>query len=183
VAQVAKTLIPVQPPGLVIGETAKGETVTISKALYRWLMVDLLKRVGGVNASGLDEIAADAAQALDLAEQAGLDITALDGRLDSAENDVTALQAADAALDGRVDVLEAAMDELNMQYAERHDQDAATPTVAYDGFAAVGSTEGAAVWRIKKTTYALDGDRAVTWADGNANFDNVWTNRASLSYS
>ena len=179
----ANTLIPIQPPGLVIGQTAKGETVTISKALYRWLMVDLLKRVGGVSAAGFDGIAADAANALELATQAGVDIAALDTRVDAAEVNITALLAADVALDVRIDALEAALAEFNMQYAERHDQDAASPTLAYDGYAAIGSAEGSAVWRIKKTTYAVDGDRSVTWADGNDNFDNVWTNRASLSYS
>lgn len=182
-AQVANTLIPIQPPGLVIGQTSRGETVTISKALYRWLMVDLLKRVGGVSAAGFDGIAADAANALLLATQASTDITALDLRLDSAEADIVALYAADTALDARVDVLEAALAEMNMNYATRLDQDASPPTFSYFGIAAVGSAEASAVWRIKKMVFGLDGDVTVTWADGDDNFDNVWTNRAALSYS
>jgi hypothetical protein len=161
----------------VIGQTAKGETVIISKALYRWLMVDLLKRIGGVSSPGVGDIANDAATALAAANQATLDIAALDMRLDSAEASIT-------GLDARVDALELALAELNMEYATRLDNDASPPTVSYFGTAETGSAEGSAVWRIKKIVYgAVDGDVTVTWADGNANFDNVWTNRAALSYS
>ena len=47
--------------------------------------------------------------------------------------------------------------------------------------AAIWSAKSSAVWRIMKldeTTWL-----AVWWADSNANFDNIWDNRASLSYS
>jgi len=56
-----------------------------------------------------------------------------------------------------------------------------TSNVTYIGKAETGSTEGSAVWQIKKfdTTTGV----SVTWADGNTNFDKVWTNRASLTYS
>lgn len=57
-----------------------------------------------------------------------------------------------------------------------------TANVIYIGKAAPGSTGSQNVWQIKKldtSTLALD----KTWADGNANYDNVWNNRASLSYS
>lgn len=53
----------------------------------------------------------------------------------------------------------------------------------YRGEAAVGSIESAAVWRIKKTTIANEGDITEIWAGGNANFDKTWANRVSLSYS
>lgn len=69
------------------------------------------------------------------------------------------------------------------EYATRYDQDAATPTLAYFGKAQVGAAEGSAVWQIKKMTFGADGDINTTWADGNANFDNIWTNRAALSYT
>ena len=68
-------------------------------------------------------------------------------------------------------------------YATRYDQDASTPTYAYLGKAQVGSATSAAVWQIQKLTFGIDGDVTITWADGNAAFDNVWDNRASLSYS
>jgi hypothetical protein len=48
----------------------------------------------------------------------------------------------------------------------------------YFGFAVPGSAIDSTVWRIKKIT-----DSSVTFADGNKNFDNAWTNRANLNYS
>lgn len=60
--------------------------------------------------------------------------------------------------------------------------DDASATVSYVGESAMGVSESAAFWRIKRLTTTgsiLD----IKWADGNAEFDNVWTNRASLSYS
>lgn len=68
-------------------------------------------------------------------------------------------------------------------YATRYDQDAATPTFAYLGKAQVGTATSAATWQIQKLTFGTDGDVTITWADGNASFDNIWDNRASLSYS
>ncbi len=55
----------------------------------------------------------------------------------------------------------------------------------YTGTAPAGSATSASVWRIKKTVVDSggEGDVTVTWADGNANFDNVWNNHLSLSYS
>lgn len=58
----------------------------------------------------------------------------------------------------------------------------ATPELAYHGLAAVGSSESDPVWQIKRLTD--DGQLTkIEWADGNAEFDNVWANRASLQYS
>jgi hypothetical protein len=54
--------------------------------------------------------------------------------------------------------------------------------ITYVGDAAVGAATSAAAWRIKRIT--VSGDLAtVEWADGNQNFDNIWDNRASLTYS
>lgn len=55
-------------------------------------------------------------------------------------------------------------------------------TVIYKGEAVPGSLTSASVWRVRKLTLTGD-DVAETWADGNANFDNVWDNRISLTYS
>lgn len=52
------------------------------------------------------------------------------------------------------------------------------------GEAAPGSLSSAAVWRIKSITWDVNNNAtSVTWADGNTNFDNIWDNRAILSYS
>lgn len=65
-------------------------------------------------------------------------------------------------------------------YTVRIDEVDATTT--YFGFAAVGSSTASAVWRIKRMT--VSGTvTSILFADGNSNFDNVWDNRASLSYS
>lgn len=54
----------------------------------------------------------------------------------------------------------------------------------YVGYAAPGSLTSAAVWRIVRITYdANDNPTVVEWADGNNGFDNIWDNRAALSYS
>ena len=60
--------------------------------------------------------------------------------------------------------------------------DDASATVTYVGESAIGIAESAAFWKIKRLTTTgtvLD----IKWADGNELFDNVWSNRASLSYS
>jgi hypothetical protein len=56
-----------------------------------------------------------------------------------------------------------------------------TPTLEYIGEALAGSVEGSAVWGIRRIDTATG--TIVLWADGNTNFDNIWTNRESLSYS
>lgn len=64
-------------------------------------------------------------------------------------------------------------------YATRIDE--ASATVTYIGDAAIGSTAAQSVWRIKKIDSSSG--TIITFADGNGNFDNVWNDRASLSYS
>lgn len=60
--------------------------------------------------------------------------------------------------------------------------DEASATVTYIGKAQPGSAEGAALWQIKKIT--ISGTETITtYADGDAEFDNIWDNRAGLSYS
>ena len=59
--------------------------------------------------------------------------------------------------------------------------DEASATVTYIGFAIPGSIESDPVWLIKKLVES--GTVTKTYlADGNQNFDNVWSNRASLNY-
>ena len=53
--------------------------------------------------------------------------------------------------------------------------------VDYVGEASIGTATSAASWRIKKV-YSASGI-IIQWADGNASFDNIWDNRASLTYS
>lgn len=66
-----------------------------------------------------------------------------------------------------------------LDYIYRIDQ--ADSTTIYIGKSSATALVSEAVWRISKvdTTSYL----TVTFADGNGNYDNVWNNRASLSYS
>jgi hypothetical protein len=60
--------------------------------------------------------------------------------------------------------------------------DQASSSVLYVGKADVGSLTSAPAWQIKKLT-SSGGITTTQYADGNSNYDNVWDNRASLSYS
>lgn len=54
-----------------------------------------------------------------------------------------------------------------------------TGTYIYIGTAVPGSSESDAVWKICR----LDTSSNKLWADGNALYDNVWSDRAVLNYS
>lgn len=61
--------------------------------------------------------------------------------------------------------------------------DQVSETLSYIGWHRPGSsTTSAAVWRIARrsqtgTVWSYE------WADGNRNYDNIWDNRASLTYT
>ena len=65
----------------------------------------------------------------------------------------------------------------------RTDTDGATPETIYRGKALPGTATSTAAWRLEEITIAADGDVSILFADGNDNYDNVWDNRAILSYS
>lgn len=56
-------------------------------------------------------------------------------------------------------------------------------TTIYVGAARAGTAASAALWQIRRLTVAGTASVAIEWADGNTDYDNVWDNRASLSYS
>lgn len=60
--------------------------------------------------------------------------------------------------------------------------DESNPNIIYKGFASPAAQVGDPVWAIQKISNTGD-VCAYQWADGNKNFDNVWNNRAALSYS
>jgi hypothetical protein len=55
--------------------------------------------------------------------------------------------------------------------------------IIYKGEAPVGTLDAASFWRIRKILIAVDGDVTETWANGNANYDKVWNDHASYTYS
>ena len=73
-----------------------------------------------------------------------------------------------------------ALTTLDTVYTIRIDE--ASATVTYVGEGAVNSIDANPVWRIRKLT-TTGSVLAIQWADGNQHFDNVWDNRASLSYT
>lgn len=61
--------------------------------------------------------------------------------------------------------------------------DEASSTITYIGEATAGSATSGALWRIKRMDTGTSPQTIITWADGNTNFDNIYDNRAGLSYS
>lgn len=55
-------------------------------------------------------------------------------------------------------------------------------TTSYRGEAYPGSATSSAVWRIQRITITGD-DIAIEWADGSDALNQVWDDRASLTYS
>ncbi len=60
--------------------------------------------------------------------------------------------------------------------------DEADDTTTYVGKALPGAASDAASWEITRLT-TTGGELVVEYADGNANFDNVWDDRADLDYA
>lgn len=59
--------------------------------------------------------------------------------------------------------------------------DEASSTVTYVGKAVPGSLETQAIWQIQKIE-VVGTVTKILWADGDKNFDNIWSNRLSLTY-
>lgn len=60
--------------------------------------------------------------------------------------------------------------------------DEASATVTYVGKAPIGTATSASGWQIKKIETAST-VTSILYADSNNNYDNVWDNRASLTYA
>lgn len=68
------------------------------------------------------------------------------------------------------------------QLAMKTVMDEYSSTVTYIGDADTGSSVASAVWRIKRLTQSGT-ILYVEWADGDGQFNNVWNDRTTLSYS
>ena len=56
--------------------------------------------------------------------------------------------------------------------------------VIYFGIADPGSNVNNPIWQIKQLNYSGTGNLlSILWANGKPTFENIWTNRAALSYS
>jgi hypothetical protein len=87
----------------------------------------------------------------------------------------TNLYYTDARVDARIE------ETLMQQYTLLLDEISAT--VSYVGEALPGSLQGDAVWRIKKLDEGGTPELQVEWADGTSDFDKVWDDRATYTYS
>ena len=96
------------------------------------------------------------------------------------ETRISANESDIAALDGRITILE---DDLTLAVQVNDDP---TNDFIYIGEAQPGTLTSAATWRIKRiefTNPGVDEDLETLWADGDAQFDNIWDNHLALSYS
>lgn len=60
--------------------------------------------------------------------------------------------------------------------------DEASATITYVGQTEIGTATSAAAWSIKRLS--VNGNvTSIEWADGTSSFNQIWDNRASLSYS
>lgn len=60
-------------------------------------------------------------------------------------------------------------------------KDSSAGTTYYGYALTLGANQASAVWKIRREV--VSGNvTTVTYADGNGNYDNVWNNRASLTY-
>ena len=120
--------------------------------------------------------------------QVTVDVTALTDSIaiadDSGNKVTTTLVGAKRSLD--VNVTDITLDKSNDSVAtesieQAFRSDDASSTVSYFGYAPVGSSESSSVWKIKRLTVSGSTSK-VEYADGNTNYDNNWSNRASLTY-
>lgn len=80
-----------------------------------------------------------------------------------------------------VGVENAALKVTSPLYSKRYE--VVDTTTSYLGEATVGSSTSSPVWRIQKLTFGADGDLTILFANGSTEFNQVWADRASLSYS
>jgi len=61
--------------------------------------------------------------------------------------------------------------------------DEASATITYIGKAAPSTETSEAKWSIQRIDTSVAGQTIILFADGNSNEDNIYDNRASLTYS
>ena len=68
-------------------------------------------------------------------------------------------------------------------YDVQVDDSSSGGTLTYVGEANPGVSGTAESWRIKRIVDTAGTQTVITWADGNSNFDNIWTDRGTYNYS
>ena len=73
--------------------------------------------------------------------------------------------------------------DLEVQYDKLVDEDPDNG-FTYVGEAVPGTTKGQSIWRIKRIyEFGADGDLDILWANGTADFNKTWNDRATYTYS
>ena len=65
-------------------------------------------------------------------------------------------------------------------FVTESDWDSSNLQYLYTGQADIGTSTSDSEWKISRFDFS---DGSITYADGNQNFDNIYDNRESLSYS
>lgn len=109
-----------------------------------------------------------------LAKEAGGNLASIDGKVSKCDTDNVAISSL-PAVTGSVDI------DDTTQYATRMAIDSVDGNISYVGRSAVGSIDGDPVWQIKMIDETVG--VIITFADGDADYDNIWDNRELLIYS
>lgn len=80
------------------------------------------------------------------------------------------------------DIIDSAQNQwiIPRPFAVRTDE--VSSSLTYVGWAVPGTLDAAATWRIMRMS-VTGTVTAIEWADGDEDFNNVWSDRASLTYS
>lgn len=123
------------------------------------------------------EVESDEATILEIESQTELVIEESLTELVIVEDDATLVEVIET---GPQTIIKPEDDEM---YAKRVDFVDAQ-NLLYRGEASPGSDEADPVWRVRRISFVgSDEDIVEEWAEGSANFDKVWDDRASLTYS
>ena len=86
--------------------------------------------------------------------------------------------ASDGGTDVRVALKSGSLTVSSSDEAFAYDTTTTADTI-YLGYAAIGSATSAAVWKVTRFNTSTGRQE---WADSDASYDNIWDNRASLTY-
>jgi hypothetical protein len=56
-------------------------------------------------------------------------------------------------------------------------------SITYIAVASPGTAQSSALWQVQKIDESVAGTTIITWADGNANYDNIATDLTALTYA
>lgn len=104
-----------------------------------------------------------------------VEVNALDGDSIAVKNSSTGNELAIAA-DGSIKITEVEAPALVAKV------DVASDVLFYKGWAVSGSSTSTATWRIQRIE-KVGNVFTKAWADGDRNYNNIWDNRASLTYT